>query len=765
MKNLYATFLLLNSFAFYGQIVNIPDANFKNALVNTNCAYTNVPGAIDVDTNNDGEIELSEAQNIRFLTVNNAAISSLEGISSFTNLAHLECNTNNLSNLDLSALNLFILDCRNNQLSTLDISNSELEYLNCSYNLLAHINFNSNFTIGQGFFELDLSNNLLTSWDFPPNMNRFVDLNLSNNPIESLVIPYCSIYNAEGPIVIDNMPNLTYLESHASYISSNGNKYPILEIKNNPNLQYLNVKNGIAEFKFPTIVISGENYPYPYGNFIVNCPALQRICLDDFEASAAFQFYGNTNVSFSNYCNYTPSSTYNTVVGNIQFDLNGNGCNALNNPAVAMPIVASYNPSGGIYANTYTNNAGNYTNYSLYATNLTYTPQFENSYFTISPASYTSTFSGTGNTETANFCIAPNGVHSDLDITLLPVIPARPGFDATYNIVYKNKGNQMQSGNVTLSFEDAILDLVDANPIVDLQSAGNLTWNFTNLAPFESRTISVRLNANSPQEIPAVNNDDVLHYAIAIISAATDETPNDNTSALNQIVVGSFDPNDKTVLEGSAIDITNIGEYLHYVIRFQNTGTASAENVVVKDMLTSNLDKSSIQMIDSSHPFRSTLTSGNELEFFFENINLPPSSIDEPASNGFIAFKIKPAATVSLGSVLENTASIYFDFNFPIVTNTTATTVVDLALANQTFDPNSFTLHPNPVKNIVHLTAKNAAIQSVSIYNLLGQIVKRMQAQELNSLETIDVSGLKTGTYFMEIISNQGKSTQKFIKL
>ena len=58
----------------------------------------------------------------------------------------------------------------------------------------------------------------------------------------------------------------------------------------------------------------------------------------------------------------------------------------------------------------------------------------------------------------------------------------------------KNKGTQIQSGTVTLNFEDAILDLVVSNPIQSLQSLNTLSWDFINLAPFESREIALTLN-------------------------------------------------------------------------------------------------------------------------------------------------------------------------------------------------------------------------------------------------------------------------------
>ena len=244
--------------------------------------------------------------------------------------------------------------------------------------------------------------------------------------------------------------------------------------------------------------------------------------------------------------------------------------------------------------------------------------------------------------------------------------PARPGFDAKYKIVYKNKGNQTQSGSVNLNFNDAVLDLVAANPVTTTQTVNNLSWNFTNLLPFETREIIFTLNVNSPMETPAVNSGAILTYNATITSAATDETPIDNTFAFNQTVVNSFDPNDKTCLEGTTISPSLIGQYVHYMIRFENNGTANAQNIVVKDMIDlSKFDISTLVPTNASHSFVTNISAGNKVEFIFENINLP---FDDANNDGYIAFKIKTLPTLKVGDTFTNDANIYFDYNFPIVT-------------------------------------------------------------------------------------------------
>ncbi len=168
-----------------------------------------------------------------------------------------------------------------------------------------------------------------------------------------------------------------------------------------------------------------------------------------------------------------------------------------------------------------------------------------------------------------------------------------------------------------------------------------------------------------------------------LVSTATvnpisgDETEDDNVFTLEQTVIGSYDPNDITVLEGDEIFIEDASKYIHYLIRFQNTGTASAIFVRVEHILDEKLDWTTMQLESLSHTGRVQITDGSNVEFNFNNINLPDSTTDEPNSHGYIAFKIKPKTDIEVGDVFNAVAGIYFDFNPPIVTNIATTEIVE----------------------------------------------------------------------------------------
>lgn len=452
---------------------------------------------------------------------------------------------------------------------------------------------------------------------------------------------------------------------------------------------------------------------------------------------------------------FTVNSAYNYAIqGNVRYDSNSNGCDASDMNMPNQRITFTGVNSGTLI----TNQTGFYSYYDAQPGSNSLTPVMENpAYFTVSPPSASVTLSVANPYFVQDFCISPNGTHNDLQVYLIPILGARPGFDATYKIIYKNKGTHLQNGSITLNFNDNVMDLVSANPAIDSQGTNTLNWNFSNLLPFESRQIFVTMNINSPSETPPVNVGNILSFT-ATVNGATDETPANNTSNLYQTVVGSYDPNDKTCVEGNSLPIGDVGKYLDYVIRFENTGTANAENVVVRDVIdTSKFDINSLTPISGSHSFITKISNTNVVEFIFENINLP---FDDANNDGYVAFKIKTKPTLTLGTNINNTASIYFDYNLPVITNTYTTTVSNLG--SQDFEFSSvFTLSPVPAKDKLNITIKQGVlISSVSIYNTLGQLIQ----VNTNPTENIDISGLKTGSYFIKIISDKGTASSKFVK-
>jgi Leucine-rich repeat (LRR) protein len=816
MKNLFFIFtacmLFLNVAS--AQNINIQTTRFKYALVSTNCVDTNGDniGDTDADINNDNEVSVTEALAVTGLGLNSRYIASLEGIQYFTNLQFLDCSSNQLSTLNVQGLtslqklycnnnllstlnvqgltNLQFLYCYNNQLPTLNVQGlASLQNLNCNGNQLTTLNVQGLTNLKN----LECNNNLLPTL----NVQGLINLEFlycQNNQLPTLNVQgltnlrYLSCaYNLLPTLNVQGLTNLRYLScaynllptlnvqglTNLKNLECNNNVLPTLNVQGLTNLQYLYCQNnqlptlnvqGLTNFQYldcqnnqltNLFIKNGRNeYVHLSGN-----PNLAYICCDEAELNniqTITTANGYTNCSVSSYCSFTPGGRFYTIQGNNKLDANNNGCDTNDAPFPNMKysITDSTNTGSSI------SNTSGYYNIPVQAGTHRLKPLFENpTYYTASPDSIQITFPTVASPFLQNFCITPNGVHHDVEATIIPVTPARPGFDAKYQIVFKNKGTAVESDSLTFKFEDEFMDFVTADIAPSSQRTNFLVWQYSNLQPFETKSITVTMNMNSPMETPPVNVGDIVKFQAIVYPLLTDEMPSDNRPSLRQTVVGSYDPNDKTCLEGREITPNMVGDYLHYVIRFENTGTYAAENIVVKDMIDlSKFDIASLQMTKASHDCRTRILNGNQVEFIFENINLPFTA---PNKYGYVAFKIKTKPTIALGSTVTNKADIFFDYNFPITTNTATTQVVNvLAAENQTDTIRELYLQPNPVTDILNLKT-DILIEKCEIYDNLGRVVQSSGVQN----QQINVAYLPKGSYFIKVFGGNGTAVQRFVKL
>jgi surface protein len=444
----------------------------------------------------------------------------------------------------------------------------------------------------------------------------------------------------------------------------------------------------------------------------------------------------------------------NDVSGTVFYDENDNGCDLLD-VALTNYIVRAEGENF-----TYASGINAEGQYDLDLFESTYELNLLNipTYFSVTPPSSTFTFTDSGNTENIDFCITANQTIADLNITLIPVTQARPGFDSQYQLVAQNMGTQtLASAEVTFSFDSAKQTFVTAVPAATTMSAGQLNFTVASLKPLQAQTYDITLLTIEP---PTVNGGDILAFSAAITPNTNDYTPEDNTVTLNQVVVNSFDPNDKQVLQGEEILIDNADQYLDYLIRFQNTGSASAINIRVRDTLHPKLDWATLKPISASHAYHIEIRDNNHVEFIFDNINLPDSMSDEPASHGFIAYKIKPIQGVQVGDVITGDAGIFFDFNQPIITNTVSTTITS-PLGNTDLFNDILKLYPNPASSIINLRAQtNVTIKDVKVYNMIGVELRHFK----QDLEAINISDLNTGMYILIVQTNRGFAKYRLIK-
>ncbi|NDI97678.1 T9SS type A sorting domain-containing protein [Flavobacterium sp. LaA7.5] len=801
MKKHLLFFLLLITAVSSAQIVNIPDENFKNKLLEASTEndiakdINNINLTIDI--NEDGEIQISEAEAVYSLHTDDAGITSLTGLEAFTNLKVFWVRGNPLTSIDVSFLanleelnvngsyygdnsilttlnlsglnNLKTVVAAHNHLTSLDVTGLQnLEVLSCEDNIelnLFTFGGNNNLRVLNfrecGLSTLNLSE--LTSLEYLEvsemaltNLNiegclSLEELYCSETLIQSLDISNCAaleLVECVGDenallesVIIGELPNLISFRCNADGLTElDFSGCPNLEGVNiyNANELYINMKNGSTQ-----------------GLSLINSTDDVSIffCVDeDEELTFPIYYLENPNYHFSSYCSFTPGGNYNTITGNFTFDGDNNGCDTGDNFGNIVRVNINDGTESG---STFSNNNGNYNFYTEAGT-FTLTPNIENSdWFTISPTSATVTFADdNNNTETQNFCITPNGEHPDVEVVIVPIVPAQPGFNATYKIIYRNKGNQTLSGSVSLSYNDAVLDYVSSTSGVT--TSGNVfAWNYNNLQPFETRNINLTLNVNSPMEDPAVNIDDLLVFTANVTPITGDETPENNNFTLAQTVVGSYDPNDITCLEGEAVNMIHIGEYLHYNINFENTGTAPATFIVVKNEINQEqFDINTLQLMDASHNVETRIT-GNTVEFYFGDINLAANG-----GKGNVLYKIKTLSTLLPEDTVTQQANIFFDYNFPIETNEANTTFA--TLSNTVFTKDSTVkLYPNPTTGNVTITA-DTIVKSVELYDIQGRL---LQVNTINNTQaTLNLTEKPSGLYFVKVITDNGAKVEKIVK-
>ncbi|GAO41931.1 hypothetical protein FPE01S_01_09460 [Flavihumibacter petaseus NBRC 106054] len=357
----------------------------------------------------------------------------------------------------------------------------------------------------------------------------------------------------------------------------------------------------------------------------------------------------------------------NAVTGTVFLDINGNGIRDNSEKGFDEAVVKIQNEAtvtttqpvdGKFYLET--DSGGHRTSVNPY-----------HKYYEVQPNEKIKVFHGFYEIDTVDFAVKPKPGQRDLGISIIP-FTARVGFPARYTILGQNNGTDSITQGMIRFVKDSRISFSSADPIPHSIDGDTIAFYFNNLVPNQKLEISLTF------QVPAsLHIRDTLKLTAAILPIESDLTPSDNTVKLDQIITGSFDPNDKQDNFGGNMKRTAVAEgaYINYLVRFQNTGTDTAFTVRVADTLDNNLDWSSLQMIQASHRYRLSVKGGNKLEWVFDGINLPDSNRNEPLSHGYIAYRVKPKQDIMAGSAIRNTASIYFDFNEPVVTNTVVTKI------------------------------------------------------------------------------------------
>jgi uncharacterized repeat protein (TIGR01451 family) len=446
---------------------------------------------------------------------------------------------------------------------------------------------------------------------------------------------------------------------------------------------------------------------------------------------------------------YDSCPNYGLVTGIVFNDLDSNGVqdpgeNGIPNKIVGTAQGATFTNASGYYQLSVPNGSSQiFTSFAGWTAST--------------PSSYTATIaSDTLTNYNFGMYLRPN--ITEVSIDLFATVQS-PGFRSTYFIYYQNNGSSTSSGTIEFKY-DSNLSFNSSSPTENVHDilTKTLTYNYTNLLPGERRIIhpSFHLSSVTPLGI-------TLKSWISITPSISDVYFFNNYDTLTLMSVGSFDPNDKQVKpvglhEEHYIKST---DELQYVIHFQNTGTAPAHNIIVVDTLANTLDINSIKIVAASHSYR--VEKDNRIvKWIFENIMLPDSNSNEPQSHGFISFKISQNPVNTDGTQIKNSAAIYFDYNSPVITNSTLNTVGNNLLSTGLLDEKKsndedFYIYPNPNSDYLYINGKFKMLD----YQIIS--TNGITLAEGNYLDGINTSILHKGIYILKTTTETGFQYKKLV--
>jgi uncharacterized repeat protein (TIGR01451 family) len=358
---------------------------------------------------------------------------------------------------------------------------------------------------------------------------------------------------------------------------------------------------------------------------------------------------------------------------------------------------------------------------------------------------------------------------ADLWTTVTPWIGYYQGTVATVKLNWGNYGpGSPGSYTLTLTYPAGVTVNTSSIQNSSYTIAGNtITWTLNSALSSFNNYDNITFN------VPSGLTSQTPHYYTSTITPTgnlTDCSSLNNAGSLLQLLGNSYDPNDKLVArpnetqqmffnDVSYLDIDAI-EKLTYTVRFQNTGTAPAQNIYIIDTLSSNLNWSSFSLIESSHPMQVVNLGNGVLRFEFSQIWLADSTTNEEESHGHLVYSISENASVlgQAGIEIENTAYIYFDWNDPIVTNTTYN-VNQLIGGVEESNKTAFKIFPNPASSDLNLLGEGAF--SYQISDMSGRILLQ---GEVNKSDKIRIADLNAGVYNITCITENKVQTLRFMK-
>jgi uncharacterized repeat protein (TIGR01451 family) len=578
---------------------------------------------------------------LTWLICNNNQLTSIPALP--PSLSILRSYSNQLTFLPILSTSLIELRCYDNQLTSLPALPTSLTELSCSYNQLTFLP-----ALPASLIYLDCNFNLLTSL---PNLPvSLTVLECTNNQLTTLpILPMSLNYLM---CTFNQLTLLPVLPDSLFYISCFNNPITCLPSLNNVTTLY-------------------------FANTLVNCLPNYGIVTTSIPSVTTIPLCGVFN---ANGCD-----VFWNIEGTVYFDADTNCSIGTNEPFFKNQKLNLYK-NGVLNQQTFSNINGDYDfdtfSFDFYKTEFDTTGlPFE--MHCPSSGFYLDTISAVDSMKyDQDFGLKCKDV--DLAVTSIFSNNLRPASIREIKIQAGDYSNNFGaycatgiSGTVNITITGACSYF---SPAIGALTPNTVIGNVLtyNIADFGAISYDSSFNFNILVDTTATQGSQIC-IQVSISTPSSELNYNNNLLSQCFTVVGSFDPNDKTAFPNATLDISG-DRWLTYLIRFQNTGTASAEHIYITDTLSASLDWSTFSLLSYSHQPLTQVYNDGLVKFSFPHINLPDSNSNEPASHGYVQYKIRAKDSLAIGSTIENTANIFFDFNAPVITNTTSNTVINCSI-------------------------------------------------------------------------------------
>jgi uncharacterized repeat protein (TIGR01451 family) len=650
-------------------------------------------------------------------------------------LVYLECNYASLSSLPPLPATLTFLQIHYNQLTSLPSLPNTLQSLRCVNN-----NFNFLPQLPGMLKYLECSGNQLTNLPVLP--NSLIELDCADNQLSSLpALPNGLEYLDCAYNLLTFLPTLP--DSLGSLICSFNQLISLPVFPNE--LYYFKVNdNNIQCLSHLPQVSAWTSTFYDISNNPLTCVPNQTIyslglplCMD------------NDLVNNPNYC-----SGVANIVGNIFTDMNSN-CNydTTDLKTENIPVKLLDNQNNLLQMS--------YTVSGVYSFTLlqpdTFTVKIDDNMLPVAmncgqlnnqSVMLDSTNQTILNIDFPVMCdtVYDINIHSSYQLGL--VFPGQihqlhtniTNNETWYNI---NCGSSNNSGPAVITITGPVTFISSTSGALIPTVVGNtFSYNVTDFNSLTPSSFGLILKTDTT----AQTGDQIcLHVEINPSPMDADTTNNVYDFCYN--VVNSYDPNMKEVYPVNVLP--GYDDWFTYTIHFQNTGNSPAFNIRLRDTLDANLDINTFEVRGYSHPAQVSIN-GNILTVRFNNIMLPDSTTDYEESMGYFQYRLKPLANLPNGTQIENTAYIYFDYNAPIITNTTLNNFDMTVKTNDIIlEEEHYVLYPNPSTGIF-MFRENRNIKSVEVFNIMGELVLSQ-----GNAKIINLQAFPKGIYMARINGTQ----------